>query len=172
VRLSIFSFQGDVEYGFAPVFSICSPGRGNETNGLYGNPLKVQKKFNDMFGQPLLGVLDSLRDPKHADHSPILEVMVDITSRSEFAGISVPRRITIISDMIQNSPILRLFGDGDKHPQPEIASERAGARSFPTFALRVFQIRGRYSEEDLDRAKDFWVSWASLYGITIDWNYL
>lgn len=82
-KLSIFVFNGSFELDMEPVFSLCSPGRGEETNWLWGNPRRDQKRFREMFGQPLTALLDDLTTPSRGDVSPILEIMADVMNREE-----------------------------------------------------------------------------------------
>lgn len=169
-RLSIFAFQGRVEYGFEPVFSVCSPGRGSETSRLTGNPNRVEREFDRRFGAPLEAVLRSLQQPTSGDQSPILEVLVDLTRREEFRSIGAPYEITIISDMIQHTPLLSLYSDFKVLPDPKEVSAGAGSGDFSGFSLHVYQIKGKYPTERLQLARTFWERWSQAYGIPLEWS--
>ncbi|GAA3075566.1 hypothetical protein GCM10010520_23340 [Rhizobium viscosum] len=171
-KLSIFTFQDKVEYGFPPIFSVCSPGRGQETSFWYGNPEKVQRKFAQMFGTPLSTVLSELQKPAEGTESPILEVLADITGREEFYSVQGIHQIILISDMLQNTELLNLFSQSGDNVDSAKVSQEAGARSFDEFSLRVYQIKGKYSQKQLDNAKAFWSKWATFHKVKLDWLYL
>jgi hypothetical protein len=108
-KMSIFVFASTVEQGFAPAFSRCNPGRGSDTTILISNPRKWEKRFVASFGEPLDGVLNALTLPTTGPSSPILEVLIDLTNRQELINPEMPRRIVLVSDMIQNSDAYSLF---------------------------------------------------------------
>ncbi|MGP4804237.1 hypothetical protein ACSV5G_10745 [Agrobacterium cavarae] len=169
-RLSIFTFQDNVEYGFEPVFSVCSPGQQGETNKLFANPKKVQNEFDEKFGKPLTAVLQTLQKPAAGNNSPILEVLTDLTLREEFRRVEGQRRITIISDMIQHTPTLSLFNNTGATLDPKAASSAVGADSYDGFTVKVYQIKsGKYSNERLQEARRFWQRWADTFNLRMEW---
>jgi hypothetical protein len=108
-KMSIFVFASTVEQGFPPAFSRCNPGRGSDTTILISNPRKWEKRFVASFGEPLDRVLNELTLPTTGPSSPILEVLIDLTNRQELINPEMPRRIVLVSDMIQNSDAHSLF---------------------------------------------------------------
>jgi hypothetical protein len=217
-RLSIFVFENRVEQGFPPVFSLCNPGRASDTTILTSNPRRWEKKFIESFGRPLDEKIEQLTRPAQGDSSPILEILIDITNREELNRGSIPRRIVIVSDMLQNSDAYTLlpkrvpirapvppppppptgWGSPGATPQPmapfrrppvryvtppvkkltpqeiEALVERKGGlprlRDFNPIV--VYQIYGKYTEEKLQLARQFWDSIAAQYGAHIDWRRL
>jgi hypothetical protein len=216
-RLSLFIFENRVDEGFPPKFSRCNPGRGSDTNFFTSNPRKWEKKFNDDFGKPLDGIIAELIKPTEGDLSPILEILIDITNRDELNKGDIPRRIVIVSDMLQNSDAYTFFPKPIRvpvprpapappapspyfappaHPTPpprqifenrpspikkltpkeiEAMVERKGGlpRLKDFKPLVVHQIHGgRYPEEKLLLAREFWNSIATQYGTRIEWKRL
>ena len=108
-RLSIFVFQSVVQQGFPPVFSLCNPGRGSDTTFWISNPRRWEKRFQESFGKPLDDIITELTTASASQLSPILEVLVDLTNREELSSGEVPRRIVLVSDMLQNSDAYTFF---------------------------------------------------------------
>jgi hypothetical protein len=102
-RLSIFVFSDTVAPGFPPKFSLCNPGRGSDTTFWTSNPRRWEKKFTEKFGKPLDDIVNELTAATEGPHSPILEVLIDITNREELNKGDIRRRIVFVSDMLQNS---------------------------------------------------------------------
>jgi hypothetical protein len=219
-RLSIFVFENRVEEGFPPVFSLCNPGRASDTTFLTSNPRRWEKKFNDDFGKPLDEKIDQLTRPAQGDASPILEILIDITNREELNRGNIPRRIAIVSDMLQNSDAYTFFPKpvpfrvpaptpppappGSASPwavppaQPtplprprteyrippikkltpkevEAMVQRKGdlSRLKDFKPIVVHQIHGgKYTEEKLLMAREFWETIATQYGAKLEWKRL
>jgi hypothetical protein len=219
-RLSLFVFENRVDEGFPPKFSRCNPGRGSDTNIFTSNPRRWEKKFNDDFGKPLDDIIAQLIKPAEGDSSPILEILIDITNRDELNKNDIPRRVVIVSDMLQNSDAYTFFPKPVpiritvptpppppqaapspfaapparpppsprqitqyrvppiKKPTPkeiEAMVERKGGLSrLKDFKpIVVHQIHGgKYTEEKLLMAREFWDSIATQYGARIDWKRL
>lgn len=118
-RLSIFVFNSAVDYGFTPVFSLCNPGRGADVNFISSNPRRWEKRFLEKFGAPLEGILADLVRAEDGEYSPILEVIADVSNRSEFVQGRGEKHLVIISDMLQNSSVFTFF------PKPAPAAKTA-----------------------------------------------
>jgi hypothetical protein len=108
-RLTIFVFSDTVKQGFSYVFSHCNPGRGSDTNMWTSNPRRWEQQFNAKFGQPLDEIMADLIRATEGPRSPILEVMIDLTNREELIRRDIPRRIVLVSDMLQNSDAYTFF---------------------------------------------------------------
>jgi hypothetical protein len=220
-RLSIFVFENKVEEGFPPVFSLCNPGRASDTNILTSNPRRWERKFNESFGRPLDEQIDQLTKPAQGDNSPILEILIDITNREELNRGNIPRRIVIVSDMLQNSDAYTFFPKpvairvpvptprppnppgtnypfavppAQPAPPPRFRTEyrtpsikkltpnevgamverKGGLPHLKEFKpIVVHQIHGgKYTEEKLLMAREFWETIATEYGAKIEWKRL
>ncbi len=88
-----------------PVVSLCNPGR--SANPLYQNPGRMHRRYEDAFRKPVETALASLMRPSSMATSPIMESIKAVCVQS-FGGLprAVPLRLTIASDMVQNSPAL------------------------------------------------------------------
>jgi hypothetical protein len=223
-RFSIFMFSDSVALGFPPVFSLCNPGRGSDTNFVTSNPRKWEKKFVAKFGKPLDDILADLTSAAEGPHSPILEILIDITNRGELTNTDISRRLVLVSDMLQNSAAHTLFpkripipqapprppqggpmggpfvpmpvspsGANKTNPsrpaaQPKfrlqeprkltakeaenLVDRMGGLSHLNRFRIEVYQIRGKYGDDKLATARQFWDLITNQYGAKIDWKVL
>jgi hypothetical protein len=91
-----------------PVVSLCRPRA--DADPLVENPGRVRRNFTSRFLEPLRDALNQLETPQETPDSPIME---SIKAVCIGAFGEVPRgtrvRLTIASDMIENSPILNQY---------------------------------------------------------------
>jgi hypothetical protein len=127
-RLSIFVFQSVAQQGFPPVFSLCNPGRGSDTTFWISNPRRWERRFQESFGKPLDDIIAELTTASASQLSPILEVLIDLTNREELSSGVVPRRIVLVSDMLQNSDVYTFF------PKPVVVPNTSPTPPSPTDA--------------------------------------
>jgi len=100
-RLSVFLIHDRVEADFSPLFSRCSPGRGAQANELYENPRRIQRVFDQAFGEPVEQALAELVRATTAPRSPILEAIRLVAEWPPFRDAS-RRRLVVVSDLLQN----------------------------------------------------------------------
>lgn len=155
-KLSIFVFNGSFELGMEPVFSLCSPGRGEETNWLWGNPRRVHKQFGEMFGQPLTALLDELTTPSRGDVSPILEIIADLVNREEMSPKVAERRLLFVSDMVQNTATLSFYR---RSPTLDDALRYMSEKRFAALKgmeVQVHAVRRHHSQSFINAVEIFW----------------
>ena len=167
-KFSIFVFEGNFENGFIPSFSLCSPGRGENVDPLWGNPRLVQQKFERAFAGPLHEILTSLTTPSTGDLSPILEVVLDLANRDEMSTLISERKFILISDMMQNSDLGSFYKQYRWRNLEKLKGleEFAGAK----FSVKYIQRKGRISVsrgalqkwEELFQDYNANVSWGNL----------
>lgn len=92
------------------LFSLHNPGR--EANWFDHDPEQVAADFDRLFGDPLAAVAESLTTTRHSAVSPILESVQDVGEQPEFADATGPRRVLIVSDMLQNTKRFSTYRDG------------------------------------------------------------
>ena len=109
-KLSIF-ILGEGRGNVQSIFSKCNPGTGEQANSLYQNPVLVQKKFDEKFGQQFDYVQDVIKHQGEADSSYIMEAIQIIANQRDFGRNVAQRHLIIISDMEQNSPWFSQYRD-------------------------------------------------------------
>jgi hypothetical protein len=113
-KLSIFVLD-DTNYSApAAAFALCNPGTGADANELTQNPRKIHRNYLARFGAPLDRVIDDLSLGEEARTSPIMEMIQSVSFVSDFDATFAPRRLFIVSDMMQNTPEYSHYRSGGK----------------------------------------------------------
>ena len=92
-----------------PIVTVCNPGDPDAASPLFQNPAMIRRALDERYLSPLRAVVsDLVREDALADWSPLIEtiqtVRINFLSAPEFAA--VPQRIVMVTDLIQNSPVL------------------------------------------------------------------
>jgi hypothetical protein len=106
-RFDLYTVAGDTQKVLEPVLEICSPGQGKDASEIYQNPKKIQAKFESRFAHALNYTVDDLLKESTKPSSPIIESIraAAISSFGPFGESEIPVELTIISDMVQHSPL-------------------------------------------------------------------
>ena len=110
-EISIFAVDSTQENTLDPFILVCNPGDPDEADPLIQSEAIIRRKWNQKFRQPLEKVLKSLLTEKEAASSPILESVqsVSITHFQAVKRDTIPRRLIIISDLLQNSDAISFY---------------------------------------------------------------
>ena len=94
------------------VFRVCKPEHPDEVSSLTGNPQRAQRRYEEGFLAPLEQALTALFDQEGDSISPIVEgIQVAAVSAFQPRGADIPRRLFVVSDMMQNSANLSFYRD-------------------------------------------------------------
>jgi len=103
--VEVYAVEPTQEKLLQPVFSMCSPGRGEDTNDWIGNPHLIEERWQTLFDKPLQNLFDSVLSSETAQISPIMESIQSIAVTSlesqKYVSKKIPRRLIIISDLMQ-----------------------------------------------------------------------
>jgi hypothetical protein len=118
-RFDIYTVEGDAKNVLSPVLTICSPNRPEDANEIIENPKSVKDRYEQRFVAVLEKAIDDLLGESTRETSPIIESMkaAAIASFGPFERQGISFRMTIISDMIQNTPANRQFKTEPNFPQ-------------------------------------------------------
>ena len=155
-KLSIFVFNGSFELGMAPRFSLCSPGRGDETNWLWGNPRRVHERFQEAFGRPLEAVLDELTTPSRGDVSPILEIVADIMNRDEMSPAVSERHLILVSDMVQHTSSRSFYRRPPSSDEADQFFKQGRYQTLRGVEVEIRSVRRNHSQAFLSAVEEFW----------------
>jgi hypothetical protein len=103
-RLTIYVLNEENFADPGSIFDLCNPGAGEDASFIYQNPTKIQKVWDERFGEPLRLALERLLVDRTADTSPILEMIQSVTNLATLNGMGGPVRLFVVSDMLQNVP--------------------------------------------------------------------
>jgi hypothetical protein len=106
-RFDLYTVEGDTHKILQAVLEICSPGQGKDASELYQNPAHIQQRFETKFVDVLQRTVNELLQASKRPASPIIESM-RAASINSFGSLDsrVPLHVTIVSDMVQHSPLL------------------------------------------------------------------
>jgi len=103
--LEIYSVEPTQTQLLKPKFSMCNPGRGEETNSWIGNPRLIEERWQKLFDAPLQNLFNSIAAGNTAAVSPIMEsiqsIVVTKLGAQKAVEEKIPRRLIIISDLLQ-----------------------------------------------------------------------
>jgi hypothetical protein len=102
-RFDFYVFEGNAQDALEPKESVCSPGR--EVNPLIENERRAKLTYDEKFARVIDSAASELLVPSTLKNSPLLESLRAATQTSfgPFAEGGVAFRLTLVSDMIQNS---------------------------------------------------------------------
>lgn len=97
----------------SPVIVKCNPGTAADENESTGDPKAVQRKHDTEFVAPLDAAFSSISQASGADQSPILESVqsVALTELLTPTAADKPRKIVLVSDLLQNTSDISFYGD-------------------------------------------------------------
>ena len=111
-RVDLYVAEGDGREALLPRVSLCNPGR--EGNPYYQNPRRIRERYEASFKAPVERTLASLLEPSGRNNSPIIESIKSVCVAA-FGPLPQgrPTRVTVVSDMLQNSNLISHFRERD-----------------------------------------------------------
>lgn len=161
-QLQLFFINNTLPSEMKPAFALCNPGDGEGKSEIYSNPKLFKKRWDKRFHTPLKAKLATLSGNYTSTTSPILETIQAVNN------IALPYvrddlhhyKVTIISDMIQNSKNLSFFkthGSALKKfiNTPEYMKVRTDLKDVD---INIVMVRREKFESLQSRAYvDFWI---------------
>jgi len=180
-RLSLFELDETGRLDDTNQFSLCNPGSGDQVNPLYRNPDRIQARYEALFDAPLQQALADLVVPKDAPQSPILEALAELAQEPSM-GQTVPgRRIVLVSDMLQNSDIVSVYGRSrggvfDRLPPvaetvQAIREEYGMALAGVTLEIHLIERPGWENEQNGEQ-RSYWTQVFGQLGMAVSWQVL
>lgn len=102
-RLSIWAVGDHAEGTLTKQFCRCSPGF--SAAGITDNARMIHALFDSTFARPMDRVLADVTRRETAPWSPIMESLREVGELKEFTDVAGPRRVLLVSDMLQNSKL-------------------------------------------------------------------
>ncbi|MCM2254966.1 MAG: hypothetical protein NDJ94_04785, partial [Vicinamibacteria bacterium] len=119
-RARVFTL-GDVNVPLERDFDRCNPGDGRSESWLTSNPDRLRKRWDEAFARPLREALPLEDSTQPA--SPLVEA---IQRASVNAGLEPafepPRRLTVVSDLMQHSPTYSMYASGCADPEATLGA--------------------------------------------------
>ena len=148
-------------------FVICKPQSGADANELYENPRMIEERYVSAFQVPLEAALSAMLSSGVADSSPILEsLQATLADAAGFSEASYPRRLIIVSDLLQHSSAFSFYRGNTWRSFTESPDFRRLARNLGGVSIEILRLprpRARIGNwEDVD---DFWVRYFEHQGV-------
>ena len=167
-EISLFSVEPTQEKSLDPIIQVCNPGDPENVNHLTQSEAIIRRNWQQKFRQPLEEVLRSLLDEKEAPSSPIMESIqsVSITHFQDTKRRSVPRRLIIISDLLQNSDAISFYRDQPDFNRFKKTPESRGLNpDLRGVDVEMWLIQRRQPQQGDGRTLlKFFQSWLSEHG--------
>jgi hypothetical protein len=111
LRFDLYTFEGDISHVLDPKLRICALGRAENANPLIENPEIIRRRYETRFAAVMDQTISGLLRASTQSTSPIIESIraASITSFGPVERGQIPLRITMISDMIQNTALYSQF---------------------------------------------------------------
>lgn len=101
-RLIIVGLNPQTPWEPAELVSVCNPGKAEYSNPLLVTRSKVEKRWQDVYGDPIdKAVLQSI-DRGTSERSPIIITIAALLTRSDFDTRVSGRRLVLISDLLEH----------------------------------------------------------------------
>jgi hypothetical protein len=110
-RFDIYTFQGDTTHALQPKLKICALGKAGDANQWIENPELVKRRYETKFVAVLDQTVSELLRGSKESTSPIIESL-RAAAISSFGSVDrgqIPLRVTMISDMVQHTPLYSQF---------------------------------------------------------------
>lgn len=96
---------------FAPRITVCNPGDPDDADPLISSPGLIRRALEERFRNPLTQMFENLVDSDEAAVSPVMETIqaISVTVYARRAYEAIPKRLILISDLLQHSEHLSLY---------------------------------------------------------------
>lgn len=110
-RFDLYTFQGDTQHSLQPKLQLCALGKPSDANALIENPESVRRAYEIKFAKVLDQAVSELVRGSQEKTSPIIESLraASISSFGPVSAGEMPLRVTLISDMVQNTSLANQF---------------------------------------------------------------
>jgi hypothetical protein len=150
LRFDLYTFQGDTQHALQPKLRICALGKPSEANAWIENPELVRRRYETKFTAVLDQTVGELLRGSREKNSPIIESLraAAINSFGSVEPGRLPLRLTMISDMVQNTTLSNQFQTEPNFPQlsrtvawPTLQPQLKGADVHILYLLRLSALR-------------------------------
>ena len=170
-EISVFTVDSMHKKSLEPIIQVCNPGDPDSADPLISNPEKIRRHWKEKFRQPLEDVLNDLLEEKESPYSPIMESVqsVSITHFQSTKRRSIPRRLIIISDLLQNSGAISFYRDQPNFDRFKRTLESRGLNpDLRGVDIELWLIQRRQPQQgDGGTLLRFFKSWLSEHGGTV-----
>lgn len=160
--------EADVNTIPKPVIQVCNPGDGQGLNEFTGNPRLANKRFTERFLKPVDAAIGGIVSTQSANISPIIEAIrgISLTAFDAEPQAGHEHRLIVISDMLQNSPSLSHYKNGQHQTQEQLKSFNADLNSVSRVDIKVLDRSGSERLQGKDLV-EFWRAYFRVSGTSL-----
>jgi hypothetical protein len=167
-QISLYTVESVEKAPLRSLISVCNPGSPENVDPLKQSATIVQRNWKTKFLGPLDALLVKLLVEDEAPLSPIMESIqsVSITALGGNKKASLPRRIILVSDLLQNSQAWSLY---TQKPNFQAFSKSRSTKGLNP-DLRNVSVELLYLQRETKRGLDekdllgFWIKWIEAFG--------
>ena len=154
-------------------FKLCKPLEGKEADITYQNPRLVQDRYENEFRRPFDSVLEEMLATNAANRSPIMEsLQALLASTPNFLDAEYPRRILIVSDLLQHSASFSFYRGETWQTFIRSSDSRRQARNMNGIDVKIYRVPRSSTRLKNADVENFWVNYfdrAGVSEISIEW---
>ncbi len=166
-KFSIVSL--DADQSVRPIFSVCNPGAPSFWSDLYRGRRYTTRDFDQRFVGAAERVVEEVSEPSQANASPIVEYVHRWLGADDFSASTPGRRLVLVSDMRQNSPLYSIYSAPGDQLGPVV--ERQFGPSAEGVAFDVYFIaHGQDHNVSEDEVRSAWDAAFQEAGATYTWR--
>ena len=130
-KIAIFKVDTSKDQLLSPVLQLCNPGNASSVTDVNGDPAAMQARWDQQFQKPLDKAFEGLMQASGSETSPILQSMqsVNLTELRNPVMTDKPRKLIVISDLLQNTSGLSFYHRLPDASEVEKTSEFSTART-------------------------------------------
>ncbi len=155
-RLTVMTPNAADPFDPKVIYMACSPGSVEDANPVFQNPRMIDDIWRDTFYTPLKEKIEQAMLETRQPSSPLLEAVYSIADRADFQRTKKPRKIVMVSDLMQHSEAMSFYRSGagfDKLAETKLA-ERMPDMQGVEVAARIVP-RQEY-DLPMSEVKAFW----------------
>jgi hypothetical protein len=148
---------------------LCKPRAGQDVSTLTQNVKLVEARYEERFLTPLNNNIESMISANGANKSPIMEALQTlIADTSGFLTFSGPRRVIIVSDLLQNSDAMSFYAGDDWQSFSSSTEFVRLNRTLEGVDVIIFAVPRVVAKiRDPQVIEDFWLHYFDVQGANI-----
>lgn len=167
-KFSIVSL--DADQSVRPLFSVCNPGAPGLFSDLYRGRRFTTRDFDERFVGAAENIVDEVREPSEAQTSPIVEYVHRWLGADDFNAATPGRRLVLVSDMRQNSPLYSLYREHDGEGLGQVVERQFGPAAQGLNIDVYFVAHGRDGALSEEQVRAAWDRAFSQVGANYSWR--
>lgn len=176
-EVDTYSLEDQRDNVVTPLLRVCDPGRGTDVSSITGNPKLLSERWEKLFDAPLREMLEGRLQGGGAKSSAIFEAIQSVSLQSfqkAKLAVDVPRRLMIISDLIQFTGTLDFYKDDINYQKFQQTNEARRLHTNLNGVIVEILFIPRARPDRIDRLVKFWTNWlvdqgARKDGFKISW---